>query len=89
MIKTMTWAALAALTLLSGCNKAESPKAVANDVAEAQRDASKDVADAQRDVSKDVQDANKTIKNDQADVQLAKVEEIGRASCRERVLWYV
>jgi hypothetical protein len=53
--------ALFAVAMVSGCNNAKSPDAVANDVAAAQAKRATDVADAKQDAAKDTDKAEAKI----------------------------
>jgi hypothetical protein len=44
------WTAILAVPLVAGCNRAESPSEVQEDVAEAQRDAAENVAEEREDL---------------------------------------
>lgn len=57
-MRTLLTSAIAATILLvSGCNNAKSPEAVANDVAKAEQKASNEVASSEKDASKDLNSA--------------------------------
>jgi hypothetical protein len=43
--------------MISGCNNAKSPQAVAKDVAKAEQSASNEIANSEKDASKDIQSA--------------------------------
>jgi hypothetical protein len=62
------------LGTLVACHKAESPKEVQQDVAQARQDAAADVADKQQDVANDVNKSAENIAEDQRDVALAAAE---------------
>jgi len=53
--------ALSAVAVVSGCNNAKSPDAVANDVASAQQKRASEVADARKDASKDANKAEAKV----------------------------
>jgi hypothetical protein len=62
------------LASVAGCHKAESPKEVQHDVAQARQDAAADVADKQQDVANDVNKSADKVAADQRDVALAAAE---------------
>jgi len=74
-LTTMTLLGLATFGVLSGCNRAESPSATANDVAAARQDAAKDTAEARTDAAKDVAKAETSMQDKATDVN--KAEEKG------------
>jgi hypothetical protein len=72
-------AALAAgFLLLTGCNRAESPREVAGDVAEAQQEGTEEVAEAQADAAEDRQDTgyvmNESAAENEYEIKVAQAE---------------
>jgi hypothetical protein len=57
-LRTPSLLVLTALLLLSGCDRAKSPKAAANDISEAKQSAAQELADAQAQAAKDVNAAS-------------------------------
>lgn len=68
----------AALLLMTGCNRAESPREVSRDVAEAQQEGAEKVAEARADAARDRMDAgqpfNETPAENQYEIMLAQAE---------------
>jgi cytoskeletal protein RodZ len=54
---------LATTSWVSACNRAASPEAAANDIAEAKQSAAQEVADAQRDASKEIDKADRAVQD--------------------------
>lgn len=59
--------ALAALLVLTACNRAESPAEVREDVAEAKRDGAEQVAEAQADLAQDHLDSGEAVNESTAE----------------------
>ena len=71
--KLLSLLAAAALLGLAGCNKAESPAEVQNDVANARQEAGQEINEAQADRADEVADANQQVNeaSDDASKQVA------------------
>lgn len=68
----------AALLLLTGCNRAESPREVAKDVAEAQQEGAEEVAEARADAAEDRMETgdvmNESAAENQYEVRVTQAE---------------
>jgi hypothetical protein len=69
---------IATLLLVTGCNRAESPAEVREDVAEAQRDGTEQVAEAREDLARDRADTGEVFNESSAEnryeLQVAKAD---------------
>jgi hypothetical protein len=67
-------AGMFALAMLGGCQKAKTPDAVANNVANAEQKAANNMADAQKDATKDVDNAAANVDDKSKDLNNAEVK---------------
>jgi hypothetical protein len=65
---------LAAVACLSACNRADSPEAAANDIAEAKQSAAQEVSDARRDAAKQIDKADKAAQEKSNDLSDANIK---------------
>ena len=69
----MSWAGLAALTLIAACHSHQTPQATAQDVEAAKQEAQRAVEEARKEATKDVKSAIKTGGGNPREVAQAKV----------------